>query len=62
MRIIIVFANPPDLVLLVIVSEITRAVKKEYVDRACPSDQDTYYRSNDSRTDATLLQQEKVYD
>ena len=58
----LVSANLPDLVLVVIVSELAGSVKKEYAGRTCHRVPLFYYRSNDSRRDATLLQQEKVYD
>jgi hypothetical protein len=58
----LVSANLPDLALVVIVSELVESVKKEIVGGTCLGFHTTYYRSNDSRRDATLLQQEKVYD
>ena len=58
----LVSANLPDLVLVVIVSELVGSVKKEIVGGTCLLVHISYYRSNDSRRDATLLQQEKVYD
>jgi hypothetical protein len=58
----LVSANLPDLVLVVIVSELVGSVKKEIVGETCHKVLLSYYRSNDSRRDATLLQQEKVYD
>jgi len=58
----LVSANLPDLALVVIVSELAGSVKKEIVGGTCLLVRIAYYRSNDSRRDATLLQQEKVYD
>lgn len=58
----LVSANPPDLVLVVIVSELVESVKKEIVGGTCLLVHIAYYRSNDSRMDATYFNRRRVYD
>ena len=58
----LVSADPSDLVLVVIVSEIVESVKKVCVGGTCHRAHIDYYRSNDSRMDATYFNRRRVYD